>query len=158
MHFHPLFINWENQKITVIGGGKIATRKITSLLDTGAKIRIISPSLTDRLVELVHAGSIAWTKDIYKPVHCQDTFFLIAATDNKELNRNILQDAKVFHIPLSLNISAHEKGNTIMPAILKHEGFQLAISSNGENPSAAKQFKEKLGEILNKNAIQEINS
>lgn len=149
MYFHPLFINWENELIIIIGGGKIAERKILSLLQTKANIHVISPAITSSLQQLVQQKQIIWTNEKYSHSHCQHAFFVIAATANNELNRNIIEDAKKLHIPLTLNISEHETGNVIMPAIVEHDSFQIAISSNGTNPRATKQFKKKLDDILN---------
>lgn len=148
MSFHPLFINWENRSIHVIGAGTIAERKINSLLPAKANIHVFSPAITPKLQSLAMKGEITWHKKYYEGRDCEGAFFVIAATNDHALNRQIMIDCQTFHVPLTLNIAEHETGNAIMPAIITEPSFQLAISSNGKNPKATKQLKETIQQIL----------
>lgn len=146
MTYHPLYINWQNRKITVIGAGKIAERKILSFLYTGAQITVISPTITNRLKDLANQHQIYWKQKHYQVTDVCHTFFLIAATNNAQLNKQIIKDCS--DVPLTLNVSDHTTSNSMMPAIIPLKHFQLTISSFGKNPQATKQFKKTITPIL----------
>jgi precorrin-2 dehydrogenase/sirohydrochlorin ferrochelatase len=57
---YPVNLNLNGKKCLIVGGGEVATRKISSLIETGAKITIISPVVTEKINELVKEKKIIW--------------------------------------------------------------------------------------------------
>lgn len=135
-------INFTNKKITVIGGGNIATRKVTSFLDSQANISVISPSLTNELAQHASDGSITWVKERFQPSHLTDAFFVIAATNDSRVNEAVIQHTQANQ--LTLNVSTPRQGNTITPAKITKQNIQIAISTNGASPILAKQVRDKI--------------
>ena len=61
--YFPIFIPFENKKVLIYGGGKIAVRRVKTLLEFGADITVIAPTVEE---ELKCEKRIVWKKDSYK--------------------------------------------------------------------------------------------
>lgn len=146
MSYHPLMINWQDKKITVIGGGNIAERKIKSYLKTGSIITVVSPLITDNLYQLILEKEITWKEKEYERIDTEDAFYIIAATNNAELNERIIKNCK--QNQLTLNVSNHQSSNTMMPAIIKRKNLQIAISTNGASPIVAKKIRDRITQMI----------
>lgn len=153
MSYHPLMVNWQHKRITVIGGGIIAERKIKSFLEQGAIITVISPFITDELSKLVENKIIRWKEKKYDQIDTEDALFIIAATNNVRLNEEIVNRCKQHQ--LTLNVSNHLTGNTIMPATIKRKHLQIAISTNGASPIVAQKIRNHISQILDEQQIEE---
>ena len=146
MTYHPLMINWQHKKITVIGGGSVAERKIKSYLKTGAIITIISPVITPNLYQLVQEKEISWQEKTYEPTDTEDALYIIAATNNAALNEEIMKSCEPHQ--LTLNVSNHRSSNTMMPAIMKQENLQIAVSTNGASPIVAQKVRNQIKQLI----------
>ena len=153
MTYHPLFINWKDKNITLIGGGSIAERKLLSLLNIGANITVISPSLTSKLQALTERKCFTWHQRKYEVGDVKDAFFVIAATNHSALNADIVSHCAVDQ--LTLNVSDHLSSNTIMPAIIKRPPLQIAISTTGASPHLAKKIRDEINHLLDQLFLEE---
>ena len=63
--YYPVYLNLKNRRVLIIGGGEIATGKIPALLESGAKIEVISPLVTEELKEYAVSGKVTWTEREY---------------------------------------------------------------------------------------------
>lgn len=155
MTFFAAMIQLQNKKVTVIGGGNVATRKIHLLLDTGANIEVISPNLSDSLHELVDSKKITWKKKSYEKRDTKDSFFIIAATNDEIVNQEVSSNCDPFQ--LVTDVSNPQLGNTIMPAVLQKGQLHIAVSTNGASPRAAQKIRDALANIINDEIESELN-
>lgn len=153
MTYHPLMINWQDKIITVIGGGKIAERKIKSYVGSGARITVVSPSVTEDLYQLILEKEVNWKEKHYERIDTEDAFYIIAATSNPALNERIIKNCK--QNQLSLNVSNHQSSNTMMPAIIKRKNLQIAISTNGASPMLAKKIRDQIRKMIEAEGLDE---
>ena len=65
--YFPLFINLEKKKVTVIGAGTIASRRIRTLLNFGARITVLAPEASEEVEKLAGEGKLVWRKERYAP-------------------------------------------------------------------------------------------
>jgi len=94
MPYYPIFLDLKDQKILVVGGGKVAERKIKNLLAYGCRIYIISTHFTPELKQLVSENKV---EDIpYESLETlmDDAFMIIAATDDPKANTEIALQAR----------------------------------------------------------------
>lgn len=146
-NYYPFMVNLNQKLILVFGGGKVATRKVEALLPYGPSIKVVSPTLTSSLQQLVDEGKISWNQKTFDPLDLdEEAFLVLAATDQAETNRNIVNLSK--KIPFRLNVSEPSSGNMIMPAIARQGEVQVAISTNGSSPALAKQLRKQLESLL----------
>ena len=65
MDYYPIQLNLKGKQVIIIGGGKVAQRKLAGLLDTGAKITIVSPEITDTIREYCQSGKVIWKQKFF---------------------------------------------------------------------------------------------
>src|SRR5690625_225960 len=81
------------KKAVVIGGGQIAYRKLISLLQAGAYITVISPSISKEIENLYDTHKIIWEKKRFEKDDLQDAFIVIAATNDQSVNADVAVSA-----------------------------------------------------------------
>lgn len=137
-------LNLTSRKVLVVGGGEIATRKLSSLIDTGASIRVISLGFTDQIMRWAEEGKVELRE---KPIEKEDIagfFFIIAATHSPEINHLVAQWASTQQL---INVvDKKEKGNVVIPSHIKRGDLSIAISTNGASPVLTKSIKRELSE------------
>ena len=146
MRYYPINLDIQNRHCLVIGGGKVATRKVATLLKCGARVTVVSPEATDMLQSMEMSGSIRLINRPYRTSDLGGMFLVIGATDNKELNRQIYQDAE--NSGRLCNIADQpDLCNFILPSIVNRGDLILGISTSGKSPAFAKKLRKDLEKI-----------
>lgn len=145
-NYYPAFINLCGKNCVVIGGGKVAERKIACLLGTGANVTVISPVLTDTLERHKQRGRIKHLKRNYRKGDLKNAFLVIAATSNEKINSRVSEDA-----PFLVNVvDRPELANFIVPSVVSRGPMTIAISTSGASPAMAKAVRKELELLYNK--------
>lgn len=142
--FFPVFINIKNFKVLVIGFGNIAYRRIKVLLEFGADIKVITEEAK------YNTGNLDVVIKSYEEsdISCEYNM-VIAATDNKEVNKSIIEKAKKENIMYYNNISDKSMSNFYFPAVLNNEDIVCGIiSKEGKDHRLAKEYSIKIKEVL----------
>lgn len=148
--YFPIFIDLEKKDILVIGGGKIAYRKVKTLLSYGARIEVVAPEIRDeKFYALIEEKSIKLTYRKFKESDIHGRFLIIAATNDKELNKKIYELGDSENILVN-NITTKEDLNTRFCAVHRGEDFQVAISTDEGNPKRALELKKQVEKNLEK--------
>jgi len=150
----PLFINLENKKILVIGGGKVAAKKIEKILEYGADITVVTENvMEEKLLKLENVkieNNQKIENDKAKIEKLVKGYFLvIAATDNEELNENIANVCDSNGMLIN-NVSSKIKMNAMFGGIVKNSEFQIAISTSGKNCKRSRAMKSEIQKVLDK--------
>jgi precorrin-2 dehydrogenase / sirohydrochlorin ferrochelatase len=140
MHY-PLFLDLTDQPVVVIGAGKVATRKIRSLLTAGANVTAISPQAY-RLPK-----SVRWIRRRYRRGDLAGARLVVAATDDLRINKLVCTEAKRRRQLVNC-IAPPSAGNFIVPAVARRGKLTIAISTGGLSPSLAKRLRRDLERIL----------
>lgn len=144
--YYPAFLNIKEKQCVVIGGGKVAERKIMSLLRCGAKIKIISPSLTKRLQKEKNNGNILHIGRNYRSGDLEGAFLVVAATSDDEINKGIASEASCL-----VNVVDYpDMANFIVPSVIKRGLLTIAISTSGASPAMARAIRKELETIYSK--------
>ncbi|MDI6785698.1 MAG: bifunctional precorrin-2 dehydrogenase/sirohydrochlorin ferrochelatase [bacterium] len=156
MRLYPIELNIKNKKCVVVGGGKVAHRKVASLLECGAKVHVISMELNEELNVLLRAGKIYFYEKKYKSGDLKGAFLVVAATDSKETNEKVALEARKLKIMVNV-IDNMELCDYTVPAITRVGDLTISVSTVGKSPSLAKKIRNELskcygreyGELLN---------
>lgn len=144
----PLNLNIKDRHCLVVGGGTVAKRKVLSLLDCGAKVYIVSPTLVWELKELVEQVMVEWIDRHYHVSDLQSKFVVISATDNDYINDRVARDCSERDILVNVVDNA-ELSTFIMPATVRQGDLTIAVSTNGNSPLLAaklcQQFRKDFG-------------
>lgn len=149
MRFYPVGLDIKNKKVVVVGGGKIAERKIRNLLPYKSYISLVSPGLTDYLQKLAERKKIGYFKKKYSITDIKNAFLIFACTSDNKINKKIFRNAE--KLGISVNVcDKTELCDFIVPAVIKKNGLLITVSSDGKSPKLSKRFKEVLeNEIAN---------
>ena len=143
----PLNIDVRGMPVLVVGGGRVAERKIVSLLGAGAAVRIVAPELTPEITRLVSAGTIKVTTGCYQPTDLTDIFLAVAATNDPQTNRRIAADARQHGILVAVT-DAPESGNCSFPALLRRGDLEVSVSTNGTCPGFAALVRDVIASVI----------
>ena len=143
MSFYPIFVELEGKTVLVVGGGNVAQRKIENLLHFGASIQIISRELTHKIKQLVEANKIQHIGDEFRDEHLDSVFLVIAATDDKQLNKKISESSRKRHMLINA-VDQPADCNFIVPSIVNRGDLLIAITTSGKSPALAKKIREQL--------------
>jgi precorrin-2 dehydrogenase/sirohydrochlorin ferrochelatase len=145
--YYPLFLNLQGKKCIVVGGGDVAFRKVRALVDCGAKVAVVSPTLNADLTQLAKAGTIHLVSREYEARDLKDAAFIIAATDRGKVNQKIAKEAR--KQGLLVNVVDHPDGSDfIIPSLIRRGDLILAVSTSGTSPALAKKIRAKLEQIF----------
>jgi precorrin-2 dehydrogenase / sirohydrochlorin ferrochelatase len=146
LKLYPVMMNLQGRRVVVVGGGRVAERKIRGLLDTGAFIAVISPEIQPELEKLALQNRIHWIRE---PFHTAllDQFSEIAlifgATDSLEASREIQEACQDKRIPCNI-ADVPELCSFVVPAVITQGDLMIAISTGGASPALARRIREDL--------------
>jgi len=142
MDYYPIQLNLKGKQVIIIGGGKIAERKLTGLLDTGAQITIVSPEITDRIREYCQSRKVIWKQKSFSRDDLEKKFLIIAATNDPETNNAVKQFVSTHQ--LLLMVDDPEESDFILPSVMKRGRLTLTVSTSGASPILTKKIKQNL--------------
>src|SRR5271165_6169631 len=102
MAYVPIFFDVTGRRCLAIGGGAVAARKASTLLDAGAKVTVVSPLTIDALSDLAREGRIDYLQREYAPGDMMGAALVYATTDEPELHRRLHTEASALGIPLNV--------------------------------------------------------
>ncbi|MDA0988504.1 MAG: bifunctional precorrin-2 dehydrogenase/sirohydrochlorin ferrochelatase [Chloroflexi bacterium] len=141
--YYPAFLDVKDRLCVIIGGGQIAEGKIASLLECGAKIKMISPEVTSEVQGMADADILRLEKREYQVGDMEGAFLAIAATDDTDVNRQITQEAETRNVLLNVVDITH-LCTFIAPSVVRKGDVTVAISTAGLSPALARKLREEL--------------
>jgi uroporphyrin-III C-methyltransferase/precorrin-2 dehydrogenase/sirohydrochlorin ferrochelatase len=145
--YYPLFFKGDMLQVLVIGGGTVALRKVTTLLNAGAKISLVSPEVVPALADLIAENGISWTREKYDPRHIAKVQLVIGATDDGPTNKRIAFDAGEKGIPVNI-VDNPALSSVIMPSVIDQAPLAIAVSTSGSAPELARTIKTAIEEFI----------
>jgi|SRR5699024_2785617 len=149
---YPVMVRLKGKKVVIVGGGKIAYRKVKGLIDTGAIIEIISPQI---LPTLKNMTEIHWIEKEFSPNDIKDAQIVFAATNSKTVNQQVVLACNENQFVNDVSESTH---STFMNMAVVEQGpVKIAISTQGESPQLAKEIKKEIEDTINPSYIEKVN-
>lgn len=131
----------------VIGGGKVAARKVGVLLEAGARVRVISPRLTPELSSLREQGRIEVLQRPFAPGDTEGAMLVVAATGHREVDAAIAAEATAGQRLVCVS-GAPDLGNVAFTATVHRGPVQIAISTAGSSPALARRLRRELEQTV----------
>ncbi|MBT2662136.1 NAD(P)-binding protein [Bacillus sp. ISL-45] len=143
---YPINVRIRDRNVVVIGGGRVAQRKIYGLLDAGAKVKVVSPELTSELLRLSETGEISWRPKCYAKEDLEGALLIVAATNDRETNLAVKRDAAPYQL---VNLADHpEESDFQVPSVMKRGKLTIAVSTSGASPVLAKKICRQLEQMF----------
>ena len=143
MSYYPIFVDIDQKKLLVVGGGEVAERKIETFLQYGASVYVISRDLTPKLDAYRKEGRIQYLGDEFKEESMIGAVLVVAATDNRTLNSSIGNSATKAGILVNV-VDQPADCSFIVPSIVRRGDLQIAVSTSGKSPALAKKLRMDL--------------
>ncbi|MFZ0869875.1 MAG: bifunctional precorrin-2 dehydrogenase/sirohydrochlorin ferrochelatase, partial [Rhodanobacter sp.] len=147
MKLYPLFADLTHRAVLVVGGGTVAERKIAALLGAQAQVTVNADELTPQLQHWVNEGRIAYRADAFQSDWLDRIWLVVAATSDRELNRQIAGFAELRRIFVNV-VDDAALSSFPVPAVVDRAPLTIAISSGGESPMLARLLRERLETLL----------
>lgn len=145
---YPIMIDVHDLTIVIIGGGKIATRKVKGLLEAGAHPHVIAPDITETLQEYVDLKQVTWQPKCYQTGDLKGADLIFICTNQEDINQQIVQDAEA-HQWVN-DACDHDNSRFYNMGVIREDEYLVATSSYGQNPKLAKQLRNFLKNNLMK--------
>ena len=139
----PMFVKLAGRHCAVVGGGDIAESKVESLLISGARVTVVSPTLTANLADHARRGSFEWVARRFEISDLDGAFLVIAATSDQATNELIFRAADRRGI-LCNAVDQPPRCHFYFPAVVRRGALQIAISTAGLSPSLAQRLRKEL--------------
>src|SRR5215813_1454700 len=141
--YFPIALSLSRRKCVVIGGGSVAARRIPQLLECGAEVVVCADEFCPEIKELAGSGNIELTGQPFVPEQLDGAYLVIAATDNPEVNSEVVSEARV-RGALCCNVESPEDGDFIVPSTVRRGELLISITTCGASPSLAGRISDDL--------------
>ena len=144
----PLNALMEGKRALVVGGGRVGQRKVELLLDAGAVVDLVCPVCVAELEELARKGLIQHADRAFEVNDVAGCLLVFACTDNKVVNRRILEVAQAQKILCCCADGNWPDGDFVTPAIIRADEVLIAVSTSGKSCRQSRLIKDNLRKHL----------
>jgi len=143
----PVFLKLRDTPCLVVGGGRVAERKIDLLLRAGARVTVVAPQLETTLQTYFAAGTLTWIPTCFDPAQLENARIVIAATDDRAVNQAVSQTAQAKQIPVNV-VDQPDLCTFTVPSIVDRSPVIIAIGTSGASPVLARLLKARLETLI----------
>jgi precorrin-2 dehydrogenase/sirohydrochlorin ferrochelatase len=140
----PLVLHLVRKNVAIVGGGLVAERKIKSLLDSGARITVISPQTTDQIQKWVEEKRIEWRRKVFEAEDIAQAQLVIAATNRRNVNDHVWK-ATAHHQWVCV-VDDRQKSSFTVPARIRRGKLCISVSTSGASPGLARRITRQMEE------------
>lgn len=147
MKYYPIHLSIRRKVCVVIGGGKVAERKVRNILRCGGIVKVISPKLTKTLSRMAVQRKIEYRRGEYQTNDIRGAFLAYAATSERKVNAKVAKDAQQMNILVNV-CDSPEESTFILPALLRTGGMTFSICSDGVSPKNSVFLRNRLRDLI----------
>ena len=144
MAYFPFFVDLEDKRGLVVGGGAVALRKAEKLLPYGPRLTAVAPEFRPEFREL---QGVELLRRPFEQTDLKDCDFAVVATDDRALNRDAAELCKERRIPVNV-ADSREDSTFLFPALLRRGELSVGVSASGAAPAAAAWTRDRFDQIL----------
>tara|TARA_R110002124_G_scaffold82664_8_gene216867 strand:+ start:9485 stop:10066 length:582 start_codon:yes stop_codon:yes gene_type:complete len=147
---YPVFLKVHQLETLLVGAGNVGLEKLTFLLKSSpnAKVTIVSKDFLKAIVTIAKDNSnIKMVQDAYNDEYLNEKHLVIAATDDKEVNKKVYHDAKKHYLLVNV-ADTPEYCDFYLGGIVTKGNIKIGISTNGKSPTTAKRLRQLFEEII----------
>jgi len=144
---YPVFLDLRNITALLVGGGEVAHRKASRLLQCGCLLTVVSPKLVPAFEEFLPLMNFRWEARGYENGEAGNYRIVVSATDEPEVNQRVCHDAKSCGCLVNV-VDRPDLCTFHVPSVTRRESLQIAISTGGKCPALARHLRKQLDEII----------
>ncbi|PFA62202.1 potassium transporter Trk [Bacillus sp. AFS015802] len=150
----PVMIDVSGKQVTIVGGGRVAFRKLSVFYEQGARITVISPEIVDEIKVLHEENKISWIKREVGREDVRNAFIVIAATNKRWVNEQVKRYSE--ENQLLCVVDDGDCGNMQMVSFTQKGTFTIAVSTGGASPFLAKKLTNQLSQPFDDSFIEKL--
>ena len=143
MGYHPVFLDLRGRSCVVVGGGVVAQQKVESLLEAGARVTVVSPSLIEALEGLAATHEIVHHARAYRRGDLDDAVLAYVAVDDDALRTAVAADAAASRVLVNV-VDVPQLCTFIAPAVVRRDPVVVAVSTGGASPALARRLRQEI--------------
>ena len=150
--YFPLFVDLEQEKIVVVGAGRIAERRSRTLLSFDARITVLAPEATEAIKTWAEEGVLHWQQACWSQEAeklLEGSLFVLSAADDSAVNEAVCSACRKRNIPVNC-ADDRTRCDFYFPGIAEGGGVTAGITAGGTNHRLAREATEKVRELLSK--------
>jgi siroheme synthase-like protein len=141
--YYPVFLDLADRPCLVVGGGPVAEGKVVGLLAAGARVTVVSPTVTARLAGWAAEGRLVHLAREYRPGDVDGCRLALVATDDAAVTRAVAADGCARGVWVNA-ADEPSRCDFILPAVIRRGRLVVAVSTGGASPAAARAIREEL--------------
>jgi siroheme synthase-like protein len=138
-----VFLDLRQRPVTVVGAGRVALRKAQGLLESEARVTVVSPRWLPEFENL----PVRLVRRRFRTSDVKGAFLVFTATDDRAVNQSVMRAAKRLGVPVNVADSVDEC-DFLVPARISHGVVQIAVSTGGTDPRLTVQIRKRIEEAL----------
>jgi siroheme synthase-like protein len=143
MAYLPIYLDVSARPCVVVGGGRVAERKVRALLEREALVTVINPAAGDAIAAQAAHGAIVWHRRKWRPGDLAGFALVFCAVEDRETSRAIAAEARALGIPVNV-ADRPELCTFVAAATVRRGDLQIAITTAGASPALAARIRERL--------------
>jgi precorrin-2 dehydrogenase / sirohydrochlorin ferrochelatase len=147
MLYYPIYLDLKGRDVLVVGGGVIAEGKALQLVDAGARVRIVSPTLTEALRALVEKKQIDFRNGLFIEEDLGGVILVISATSDRKVNESVAAAAARRRILCNI-VDQPDLCDFITPALITRGDLQISVSTGGGSPTLTQRVKREVATLI----------
>lgn len=140
----PVNLKLAGRKCAVIGGGSVALRRVKTLLEAGAQVRVIAPEIDSELLKLTREENVEWIAEPFTASLVLGMFLVVCATNDEAANRSAAWASKATGALVNMAAPPMELSDLTLPAKTERDGLLLTVSTNGASPELSRRIRQSM--------------
>jgi siroheme synthase-like protein len=151
--YYPLFLDLSARRCLVVGGGRVAERKVRMLLKCGARVKVVAPRINESLRRLAEAGRAKVIERTFRDADVRSATLVFAATNERATNEKVREAAIARGILVNV-ADDPELCDFIVPSIVRKGFIVIAISTSGRLPMLAKRLRQEIEARISRDYVR----
>ncbi|MDX3004923.1 uroporphyrinogen-III C-methyltransferase [Kribbella solani] len=126
----------DGRRVVVVGGGGVAQRRLPRLLEAGARIDLISPSITPTIEGLLGNSSLTWIERGYQTGDLDGAWYVVVATDDADVNDQVSAEAEERRV-FCVRSDDRSRATAWTPASGQHDNVTIGVLGGGDHRRSA---------------------
>jgi precorrin-2 dehydrogenase/sirohydrochlorin ferrochelatase len=144
---YPVSLALDGRRVLVVGGGTVATRRVTDLLDTGARVEVVAPAPSAEIAAWGDAGRLALARRPFEAGDVAGAWLCVAATDDPVVNRSVVVAAE--GACCFVSVASDGEASSARPmAVLRRGDLEVAVGTSGRAPGVAGWVRHQLATVV----------
>jgi siroheme synthase-like protein len=144
---YPVSLTLTDRRVLVVGGGRVATRRLEDLLETGARVEVVSPTVSVEIATWAETGQLTVALRPFEADDVHGAWLCIAATDDAAVNRSVVVAAERERCFVSAAGDGSLSSARPM-SVLRRGDLEVAVGTSGRAPAAAAWVRRQLATVI----------